>query len=120
MGNGYVKDHICCRSTVLRGLAKKFARPIRLLSVGSDNGGQLKNFVFSVGKKDEDGDTDVLRITTTEDGLMLKLLELLSNGNVCKYCESKGTDYCIQTRLKSGDVKKEEFVHIMDEELCFA
>lgn len=117
-------DYACCRSTLINNLEKKFGRPIRLLSVtNADNNRQqdgLKRYIFSIGKEtDEDA---YLRITTTENGLILKLLELLPNGNggVCTYCENKDTDNCIQTRLKSGNIRKEDFVHKMDKKLCFA
>ena len=115
----YVKDYVCCKSTLLKNLEKKYGKSIKLLSVLS-NGGELKKYVFSIGGKDEDGDSDNLFITTTEDGLMFKLLELSSGGGICKYCESRDTDDCLKTRLESGCVRKEEFVHKVDEELCFA
>lgn len=119
----HIDDYVCCRSTILENLEKKFGKPVNISSIESAeivSGDGLKKFTFNIGKRDENGGNK-LHITTTEEGLMFKLLELsVKRKTVCKYCENNMKDSCIQMQLELELVRKEEFSHKLDKELCFA
>lgn len=119
-----INDYICCRSTILENLAKKFGKSISISNIENAeviSGDGMKKFTFNIGEKDEEGDVNKLRITTTEEGLLFKLLELsVQRKNICEYCECNMKDSCIQIRLESGGVKKEELVHEVNKKLCLS
>lgn len=118
-----IDDYTCCRSTIIKSLERKFGKSINISNIENAEvvpGDGIKKFTFNIGGKDADGNGNELRIRTTEEGLMFKLLELaIQRKHICKFCESNLKDSCIQIRLETGNVKKEELVHKVDEELCF-
>lgn len=92
-----IKDYLCSRSSVLKSLEKKFGKSIEIIDV-VELSDTVNEYTFKVGMDKQ------LRVTDTEEGLLLNLLKLsIDRKNVCRHCDKRETDQCLKEFLLSNE-----------------
>jgi hypothetical protein len=100
-----IQDYICSRSKVLKNLEKKFGKSIEIYQI-TELSDKVNEYMFRIGKSLN------LRVTNTEEGLLIKLLELsIDRKNICRDCEKHDTDMCIKNVLISNENLKMLQIH---------